>query len=153
MTQETKPNRLVILSKGLGARFEKEFFLRIQEAFLGGYLIAETDLRDDVSMRNFRGRQGRAVMYLKGTAPDKWTPATPAGEEEAVKTEAPIVKEEVKEVSTGAAENKPLTALEELKTLTKVKELNEFAVKHKIVVSKSVRSIKDIKALLQVALT
>jgi hypothetical protein len=152
MTQENKPNRLVILSKGFGARFEQVFFLQIQEAFLNGYLIAETDLRDDVSMRNFQGRQGRAVMYLAGTAPEKWTPAVVESAAEPVKDEAPIVKEEVEEVSTGAAENKPLTPLEELDTLSKAKELKEFAGKHKIEIPKDVKSAKAIKVALKEAL-
>lgn len=148
MTQENKPSRLVILSKGLGARFEKEFFLSIQKAFLDGYLIAETDLRDDVSMRNYRGRQGRAVMYLVGTAPEKWTP-TATAEDESVKTKAPIVKEEVENTSTGAAENKALTPLEELNTLSKVKDLKEFADKHKVVIPSSAKSKAEIKAALK----
>jgi hypothetical protein len=147
MTQENKQDRLVILSKGFGARFEKEFFLQIQEAFLKGYRIAETDLRDDTSMRNFQGRQGRAVMYLEGTAPEKWTPAKV--ESESVKDEAPIVKEEV---STGAAENKPLTPLEELKTLSKVKELKEFATKHKVELPEEAKSPKAIRKILEEAL-
>jgi hypothetical protein len=149
MTQENKPDRLVILSKGFGARFEKEFFLRIQEAFDGGYRIAETDLRDDVSMRNFRGHQGRAVLYLEGTAPEKWTPVVVKAEAELVKDKAPIVKEEVKEVATGAAENKPLSSLEELNTLSKAKELKEFAVKHKIELPNDVKAAKAIKKFLQ----
>jgi hypothetical protein len=150
MTQENKSDRLVILSKGFGARFEKEFFLQIQEAFLKGYRIAETDLRDDTSMRNFQGRQGRAVMYLEGTAPEKWTPAKV--ESESVKDEAPIVKEEAKEVSTGAAENKPLTPLEELKTLSKPKELKEFATKHKVELPEEAKSSKAIRKILEEAL-
>ena len=151
MTQENKTDRIVILSKSFGARFEKEFFLSIQDAFLNGYRIAETDLRDDVSMRNFRGRQGRAVMYLEGTAPDKWVP-TVAAEPELVKTEAPIVKEEVEDTSTGAVENKPLTPLEEFNTLSKAKELKEFASKHKVEIPKGVNAAKALKEVIQVAL-
>jgi hypothetical protein len=108
MTQENKADRLVILSKGFGARFEKEFFLRIQEAFAGGYRIAETDLRDDVSMRNYRGRQGRAVMYMEGTEPAPFVPAVV--EATAPVTVTPSVKEEVAEedLSTGVVENDPV---------------------------------------------
>lgn len=153
MTQDVKQDRLVILSKGLGARFEKEFFLQIQEAFLDGYRIAETDLRDDVSMRNYRGRQGRAVMYKEGTAPDKWTPAKVETTEEPVKGPAPIVKEDNdSNVATGAAENKPLTSLEELETLDKVKDLKEFAGKVKVEIPKTAKSKAEIKEAIKEAL-
>lgn len=162
MTQTNKPDRLVILSKGFGVRFEKVFFLQIQEAFLEGYRIAETDLRDDVSMRNFQGRQGRAVMYLEGTAPEKWTPA------KAEDVKEPEVKvEDVKEPETEVKETgvasyirikneadayKAEALLSELSQLDKMQGLKDFAETHGIAVSKSITSKAGLKTVIEEAL-
>lgn len=73
--------RKVILSKAVGPKWEREFFLQIQEAILDGWRIAETEVRDDLSLRNFRGRFGRAVFYKDAEATEEPTP-TPEKEEE-----------------------------------------------------------------------
>lgn len=62
MTDKT-PDRKVILSKARGPRFEKQWFLELQAAILDGWRIVDNDVRNDQSMRNFRGFQGRAVLY------------------------------------------------------------------------------------------
>lgn len=121
MTEQKTPDRIVLISKAAGRQFERNFFLDIQEAVLNGYRIAETDLRDDESMRLFRGRLGRAVLYKEGKSPEKWTPAVVSSEAALVKDEAPIVKEEVKEeeLSTGKAENEPVKEEEAPKKATR----------------------------------
>lgn len=60
-----KSNRLVIISKGIGIKYEAQFFKDFQEAILNGYRVADNNLREDQSMRNFRGKFGRAVLYLE----------------------------------------------------------------------------------------
>ena len=66
---DKKVERIVVQSKGSGPKYEREFFLKIEAAVLDGYRIATTELRADLSMRNYRGRFGRAVMYLEGKQP------------------------------------------------------------------------------------
>jgi hypothetical protein len=171
MTQEIKPNRLVILSKGFGVRFEKEFFLQIEEAFLGGYRIAQTDLRADTSMRNFQGRQGRAVLYLEGTEPAKWTPNKV--EDVKVEVEVKVAKVEVEVAKVEPAKVKvapELTSVElylqaqskeaarvetllaELSQLDKMQGLKDFAITHGIEVSKSITSKAGLKTVIEEAL-
>ena len=59
----SETNRKQIISKAAGMRYEKQFFLEIQEAILDGWRVADNDRREDQSMRNFRGRVGKVVMY------------------------------------------------------------------------------------------
>ena len=66
-----KPERIVIENKAGGPRWEKEFFLDIEEAIMGGYRIARNPTNKDCSMRNYFGYMGRAVFYLEGTEPEK----------------------------------------------------------------------------------
>jgi hypothetical protein len=148
--EQAQPDRLVILSKGVGKMFEADFFFAIQDAFLAGYRIADTMLRDDISMRNFQGHRGRAVLYKEGTAPEKWTPKVSATAE----AETPDflkIKEEDQELSSGVAENKPLTKQEEFALLSKPKDLREFAAKHKIDLGDAQKA-KEIKAVITEAL-
>jgi len=139
MTQENKPDRLVIISKAAGANFEKRFFLDIQDAFKDGYRIAETNLRDDASMRNFRGRLGRAVLYKEGTEPEQWKPAVVKKTVEPVKETTPVVVKEVvkkEDLSTGLIENSPVekekTPLEQLEELDSYKDMKVFATANNI---------------------
>lgn len=159
MTQENKPERIVILSKGYGVRFEKAFFLQIQEGFDNGYRIADTDLRDDTSMRNFQGRTGRAVMYLEGCEPARFVPATVEATSPE-KVEIPTVKEETKEedLSTGKAENSPvvvekeLTLLEHLEELEDYKSLKKFAEINEIKLPAKTFNPVAVKKLIKAAL-
>lgn len=128
MEQEhNKPARIVIQSKSFGARFEHQFFKDIENAILDGYRIADTGLRADMSMRNFKGRMGRAVLILESSrievekaAKDeikavadekaKITAEKVADELKVEKElEAPVVETE-KVVSTGVVENSPVEA-------------------------------------------
>ncbi len=81
-TTEKNGNRLVILSKGRGPRFEKQFFLEIESAILEGYRFIDNDVRNDQSMRNFRGMWGKAILEK---AADK--PAAKVEAKKEVKTE------------------------------------------------------------------
>ena len=97
---EQENNRLVIINRGRGFKYEKEFFVQIQEAILNGYRIAKGETRNDVSMRNFRGSMGRAVLYKEGTEPVVETVKVEAPVVDAPKVEAPVVDTpEVVEVS------------------------------------------------------
>ncbi len=55
--------RKVILSKGLGSKYEKNFFLEIQSLILEGWRIVDSGLREDSCMRNYKGNMGKAVLY------------------------------------------------------------------------------------------
>ena len=56
-------SRMVVQSKGSGYKWEKQFFLDVQEAIVDGWRIADNDLRADVPMRNFKGKFGKVVFY------------------------------------------------------------------------------------------
>jgi DNA repair exonuclease SbcCD nuclease subunit len=103
--QENKPVRIVILSKAFGAKWETAFFEEIEAAILDGYRIARTCLRDDASMRNFRGRIGKCVMYKEGHEPEAWKPAEVV---ETPEIDTAKLKEDVKELSTSVQENTPV---------------------------------------------
>jgi len=60
---DTKQERKVISSKARGYKWEKAFFMEIQDAVLDGWKIADNDKREDTPMRNFRGLIGRVVFY------------------------------------------------------------------------------------------
>ena len=62
ITKTEDAGRLVIQSKGFGVKFEHQFFSEIQAAILDGYRISDGTQRADCSMRNFRGRMGRAIL-------------------------------------------------------------------------------------------
>lgn len=154
MTSASNPERIIIQSTTYGLQWETKFFLDIQEAFVKGYRIAETDLREDMSMRNFNGNMGRVVMYLEGCQPEKWKPAV-------VKAEAPVedthkVKEEVEEVSTGEAENAPvekeLTLLEKLEGISDYKSLKAFAEVNEIELPAKTYNPKAVKKAIKKAL-
>lgn len=55
--------RKIIMSKAVGYKYEKQFFMDIQEAILDGWRLADNDKREDQSLRNFRGRIGKVVLY------------------------------------------------------------------------------------------
>jgi len=78
--------RKVIISRGLGSRWEKTFFLDVQVLILDGWRVAETGLREDASLRNYKGSMGKAVFY-RGEDHVEETP-----EEEKPETEAPKVE-------------------------------------------------------------
>lgn len=82
-------NRLVVQSKAVGPKWEREFFLELQKAILDGYRIAENDLREDASMRNFRGRFGRAVLYKEVAETQPKKEAQPEAEVAEEKAPAP----------------------------------------------------------------
>lgn len=167
---EVKPDRIVIMSKANGRRFEADFFLKLQEAILDGYRIAETNLRDDVSMRMFRGRIGRAVLYKEGTQP-KALVSAPA-QEAAPEDTTLIEKTDPSKLSTGVAENSPIPAkepekepekepatepvelslLDQLESLTKLQELKDFADTHKIELPEGVTNPKSVKKVIKAAL-
>ena len=171
MTQpQTKPERIVILSKAFGGQWEQQFFNEINDAFADGYRIARTGLRDDASMRNYRGRVGKAVMYLEGYEPEPWKPTeTEVAEESpelAIGKEVVVekedhtpkdipIKEEVAEeaLATGAAENKQtLSTQDQLKDLTTSKDLRAFAEDNGVEVADGVKNPKAIKKAIKDAL-
>lgn len=108
MNEENKPERLVIINKGRGPRYEKQFFFEIQEAILNGYRIADTDTLQDVSMRNYKGSIGRAVFYkvedtlVKETMVMTTTPAIVA---------APVVEVSIEDKLESLTKKAPLLAL------------------------------------------
>lgn len=172
----SNPDRIVILSKAFGGQWEQQFFNEIQAGFDNGYRIAQTNLREDASMRNFRGRIGRAVMYLEGKEPEAWKPAVVEVE---IKTEEPVqppisetpviekedhtpkdlpIKEEVddKDLSTGVAENAPLvkelTLTEKVDAIDDYKGLKAFAAENNIELPAKVYNPKAVKKAIKKAL-
>lgn len=67
---KSNKDRKVIQSKANGYKWELQFFKDIEAAILDGYRIADNNLREDQSMRNYRGKFGRAVLYREGEATD-----------------------------------------------------------------------------------
>jgi hypothetical protein len=128
MTEEIKPDRIVIQSKGLGAKYERQFFMDIQNAILNGYRIADNDSRADVSMRLFRGRFGRAVLYLQ---------------EENAKTEDKTVKEIETEESDKIVISPNL--IEEIEKTNSHKDLKELAKEHNLEAPSNLRNPKALK--------
>lgn len=78
-------------SRRRGPRYEKQFFFEIQEAILDGYRIADTDTLKDVSMRNYKGSIGRAVLYKEGEEPDIQLPVGKSPTESLVESEPDVV--------------------------------------------------------------
>jgi hypothetical protein len=142
-----KQERKVIQTKGARVKYELEFFLSIQEAVLEGWRVAETNLRDDSSLRNFRGNIGKVVLY-KGALGAPESPVEskeplevqPPSEEPA---EAPAAPEELSEASTED------TTIDELKGLSKKVELYAFAEKHGFTVPEDVTKPAAIKKFLK----
>lgn len=67
---DKKEDRLAILQRGNGPKFEKLFFLAIQDAILEGYRVPKEAGNYDASLRNFRGTSmGRCVLYKEGKEP------------------------------------------------------------------------------------
>ncbi len=98
-------DRLVIVAKGRGNRYEQQFFLAIQEAISEGYRFLQLDeisVAKDWSLRNW-GVSGRAVMvkgeYVAKTKEEVKAEETPAEEEvvEAVEEVIEKVEEETPE--------------------------------------------------------
>lgn len=163
MTKENKPERIVILSKARGPRFEHIFFKEIQAAILDGYRVADTNLLADRSMRNYRGRIGRAVMYLEGSQPERYVEKRAAEvlpEKESTSEEPPVLPE-AKNKSSGKIDNKPVEKKEEevktpdlpqIDALDTVKDMKAFADKHGIKLPSSATTKKLIKKALVAAL-
>jgi len=168
-TAQVKQDRIVILSKAFGGQWEQQFFNDIQTAFDDGYRIAQTGLRDDASMRNYRGRIGKAIMYLEGKEPEAWKPAeTMTAAEVVVEREEsklpekedhtpmdlPIKEEAAEEdLATGVVVNTAIISLEDqLKELTTNKDLREFAEKNGFEVPDRLKNPKAIKKFIQVLL-
>lgn len=61
---DKKDNRAVVLQRGKGPKFERLFFLGIQQMWEEGYRFPENPGNYDLSLRNYRGTScGRAVMF------------------------------------------------------------------------------------------
>lgn len=103
---DKKDDRLVILQRGNGPKFEKLFFLAIQDAVLEGYRVPKEAGGYDTSLRNFRGTNiGRCVMYKEGKEP---TFSKPEVKKEEKEVKAPEVEEKKQEVAEeNPAEDKP----------------------------------------------
>jgi hypothetical protein len=152
-----KQERKVIQTKGARVKYELEFFLSIQEAVLGGWRVAETNLRDDSSLRNFRGNIGKVVLY-KGALGAPESPVEskeplevqPPSEEPA---EAPAAPEELSEapVAETPEDDRPegTSPSEELNGLSKKVELYAFAEKHGFTVPEDVTKPAAIKKFLK----
>ena len=59
-------NRKIVQSKHVGAKWEKMFFLEVQQAILDGWRIVDNDVLADQSRRLHAGRWGRVVLYKPG---------------------------------------------------------------------------------------
>ena len=127
--EDKMQDRLVIQSKSVGPKWEQAFFVEIQEAILKGYRFATSNTRKDISMRNFRGRIGRAVLYLEGKEP-KPNEVVDFIDEKIEEITSNIEKEE--KVTIEVNEDLTITetpAIDQLQDLTTKKELEEFAEK------------------------
>lgn len=108
---ENKQERIVIISKARGMKYENQFFADIDTAYQDGYRLARNNRREDACLRNFRGSLGKVVMYLEGCDPGDLEPVVVP---EIVEEDDPLgLKEVPEEVSTGAPENKPIEEKEE----------------------------------------
>jgi len=142
-----KQERKVIQTKGARVKYELEFFLSIQEAVLEGWRVAETNLRDDSSLRNFRGNIGKVVLYKDALG----APEGPVESKEPLEVqppleesaEAPAAPEELSEAPTED------TTIDELKGLSKKVELYAFAEKHGFTVPEDVTKPAAIKKFLK----
>lgn len=131
MEQEhNKPARIVIQSKSFGSRFEHQFFKDIEAAILDGYRIADTGLRADMSMRNFKGRMGRAVLILESSRIE-------------VEKDA---KEELKLVAAEKAEKVEVAAKKAADELKAKKKLEVSLAENKKVVSTGVVENSPVEA-------
>jgi hypothetical protein len=123
---EVKPHRIVIQSKGVGARYERQFFMDIQNAILNGYRIADNDSRADVSMRMFRGRFGRAVLYLQ---------------EDKIEIEDIITEAETEEVELKTSPD----LIEKIEKTDSHKDLKELAKENNLEAPSNLRNPKALK--------
>lgn len=97
-------DRMVIVSKGRGNRYEQQFFLAIEEAIKDGYrflTVEEVSVAKDWSLRNW-GVSGRAVM-VKANAT--------ISEKEEVK-EAPVESKEAEKVEEVVVDSPEKEAVE-----------------------------------------
>lgn len=62
-----KEDRKIVHVRGMGTRYEMQWFLELQQAILDGYRIADNGLLADTSRRNYKGNSGRAVLYKEGS--------------------------------------------------------------------------------------
>lgn len=156
------PKRLVIENKASGPIWEKQFFLDIQEAVINGYRLAENPYHEDCSMRNFMGHMGRAVMYLPGYEPLKGEPKGVAratsslDEEPPVKDPEPVndegnkePSEPIKDDSAASEDVTEPSVVEKLESLTKKKQLLEFAKEQEITVPEEMTVPSQIKKFLK----
>ena len=130
-----KPNRVVIMNKARGVRYEQKFFQEIQEAILNGYRLPAKPDRTNVSMRNFKGG-GRCVLFLEGCDPTA----------EVKVKEAPIVLSAPVVEPTVETESDPLLGM------TKKVELLAFAKENNIEVDKEITQPVKIKKIIKEAL-
>ena len=99
MSESKKINRKVIQSKHVGAKYEKQFFLEIQEAIINGWRIVDNNVLADQSRRMYGGRWGKVVMYYPDGTPD----VEPEIEEQIEKEEDSVeaMEEKPKKTSKG----------------------------------------------------
>lgn len=132
-------NRLVIISKGRGPRFESKFFSDIQKAILDGWRIADNGKRKDASMRNFKGRFGRAIFYKEGDpalhSEEEVKPVGVKPVKETSDTEAEKVVEREEEVGEDE-----VSLSEALQAADNRKELVELAEKHSLEVNDKLKN-------------
>lgn len=164
-----QPKRLVIENKASGPRWEKKFFEEIQAAVINGYRLADNSHSADVSMRNYMGFMGRAVLYVPGFEPLKGEPKGFAREVSSLE-EAPerppeavadkplvLAPEEAKNPSEDAAESAegipepeaPEAPIEGLEMLTKKKELLAYAKESGVTVPSDMNVPSQIKKFIK----
>jgi|26BtaG_2_1085354.scaffolds.fasta_scaffold03894_2 hypothetical protein len=141
----SKPTRLVIENKGVGAIHERQFFLDIQAAILDGYRISESTKRIDATMRNYMGFMGRAVLVLPEDAQVEET-SVETPEVETPVAEAPSVEEKVEEVVEAPAEEAPQSKLGSLK---KKDDLLAYAEELGVEVPENVKAPMKIKKIIR----
>lgn len=141
----SKPTRLVIENKGVGAIHERQFFLDIQAAILDGYRISESTKRIDSTMRNYMGFMGRAVLVLPEDAQVEETPVeTP--EVETPEVETLEVEEKVEEVVEAPVEEDPQPKLD---TLKKKDDLLQYAKELGVDIPEDVKAPMKIKKIIR----
>lgn len=139
--KENNPERIVILNKGVGAKYERQFFMDIQDAILKGYRIADNNARADVSMRMFKGRIGRCVLYLEGA--DETETQNPS---ENPRLKFTTLSEGVEVKGDIDSTEKSDTSLEDkIKSVSKYKELKKIAEENNLEMKEKVYNPSAVK--------